>query len=186
MRDQQSSVAKLPREFRDEINRKREAGFTLDQIMEHLRGLGVEVSRSALGRYTKKQASFREAIIRSQHIAEAIGRNIGDNKTSQVAQANVDLLHSLLLKFMVITEGDDPDDTENKVSSKDLMQLATAVERLAKASKTDFEQRLKEAVELERRQTKEQAAEVAAASARKSGLSADTVNSIKRDILGMD
>lgn len=187
MRETPSSISRLPKAVRDEIGALREAGHTLDEILAHLQGLrGVSVSRSALGRWTKKQSGLREAITRSQVMAEAIGRSFGDSKTSRVAQANVDLLHSMLMKFMVIVEGEDSDDNVNKLTSNDFKNLATAAEKLAKASKTDFDQRLKEMLELERRQTVEQAATVGADAARRRGLSAETADMIKREILGME
>lgn len=186
-REQPSTIDRLPQEVRAEIGRLREAGHTIDAVLEHLRSLrGVDVSRSALGRYTKKQSRVRAAITRSQILAESIGRNFADGKTSQVAQANVDLLHSMLMKFMVIVEGDDSDDEKNQLDAKDLMMLATAVDKLAKASKTDFEQRLKEAIEQARREEKVAAADVAVAAAKKQGLSKETVEFIKAEILGIE
>lgn len=180
-----SSIARLPKDLRDEIGSLREAGHTLDEILKHLQEMrGVSVSRSALGRWTKKQAALREAITRSQVMAEAIGRSFGDSKTSRVAQANVDLLHSMLMKFMVIVEGEDSDDDDNKLDSNDFKNLATAVEKLAKASKTDFDQRLKEALELERRRTQEQAAAAIEATGRKQGLSAETIEAFKKSVFG--
>lgn len=187
MKDTPSSVSKLPEEVRAQIAALRQDGHTLDEILDHLQKLNVgNISRSALGRWTKKQSGLREAITRSRVMAEAIGRGFGDNKTSQVAQANIDLLHSMLMKFMVIIEGENSDDDDNKLNSNDFKNLATAVEKLAKASKTDVDQRLKEAVELERRNTIERAAEVAAGAARHSGLSAETVQAIKGEVLGME
>lgn len=187
MRETPSSISRLPKPIRDEIGALREAGHTLDEILAHLQVLrGVNISRSALGRWTKKQSGLREAITRSQVMAEAIGRSFGDSKTSRVAQANVDLLHSMLMKFMVIVEGEDSDDNVNKLTSNDFKNLATAAEKLAKASKTDFDQRLKEMLELERRQTIQQAANTAEGVARKRGLSAETAEMIKREILGME
>ncbi len=186
-REQPSTISRLPQEVRAEIGRLREAGHTLDEILQPLCALhGVDVSRSALGRYTKKQQALREAVTRSHIMSEAISRNFADGKTSRVAQANVDLLHSMLMKFMVIVEGEDSDDNENKLDAKDLMMLATAVDKLAKASKTDFEQRLKEAIEQARREEKVTAADVAVAAAKKQGLSKETVEFIKAKILGIE
>jgi hypothetical protein len=187
MKETPSTIRRLPDQIRDEIGRLREAGRTLDEILEHLQGMhGLNISRSALGRYTKKQAKMREAITRSHVLAEAIGRNFADGKTSKVAQANVDLLHSMLMKFMVVTEGDDGDDETNTLDAKDFMMLATAVDKLAKASKTDLEHRLKEAVEKERRETTAQAATAAADAAKRRGLSKETVEDIKSAVLGIE
>lgn len=182
-----STIARLPREVRSEIGALREAGHTLDEILSHLRNMrGVELSRSALGRYTKKQQVLREAVTRSHIMADALSRSFGDGKVSKVLQASIELLHSMLMKHMIIVEGDNADDNENRLKTADFMLMATALEKLSKAAKTDFDQRLKEALEMERRQTKEAAAEVAVAAAKKRGISAETAQWIKAEILGVE
>lgn len=186
-REQPSTISRLPKEIRAEIGRLREGGKTLDEILSHLREMhGVEVSRSALGRHTKKQQVVREAITRSHIMADALSRSFGDGKASKVLQASIELLHSMLMKHMVIIEGDTADSSENTLKPADFMLMATTLEKLSKANKTDFEQRLKEAVELARREEKTKAADLAVTAAKKSGLSKKTIEDIKAQILGIE
>lgn len=184
-REQPSTIARLPKEVRSEIGALREAGHTLDEILSHLREMrGVDVSRSALGRYTKKQQVLREAVTRSHIMADALSRSFGDGRVSKVLQASIELLHSMLMKHMIIVEGDSADDNENRLKTSDFMLMATALEKLSKAAKTDFDQRLKEALEQERRQTQEQTAAAIEVTGRKQGLSAETIEAFKRSVFG--
>ena len=53
-RKNRSKVAQLPEALKTEVDKLLfEGRFTLEQIVTHLRGLGVEVSRSAIGRYSQ-------------------------------------------------------------------------------------------------------------------------------------
>lgn len=177
-----SSIDRLPDEVRARITSLRDQGRTIDEIMAALDRLDVDVSRSALGRHLKKADQIADQMRKSRAIAESIGRSFGDDETSKVARTNVELLHSLLMKFMT-----GPDDFEGEVvlDAKDAMFAATALEKLAKASKSDFDMQIKAAVERERQAVTEKAAEKAEATARKQGLSGDTVDAIKKSILGM-
>ena len=53
-------MKRLPEKVREEIGRLREKGRTLDEILAYLKTLGAEVSRSALGRYTKNVDAIAE------------------------------------------------------------------------------------------------------------------------------
>lgn len=177
-----SSISRLPKEVREEIGRLREEGYTLDDILDVLEGKDINVSRSALGRFTRKQAQVREQVMRSRHLAEAIGKSFGGEETSKVARTNVELMHSIMMQLMC------GDDDENMVTltPKNAMFLATALEKLSKATKADFEVQLKAAEEKARHEATEKAAEKAATAARKKGLSEETVDVIKKSVLGIE
>lgn len=177
-----STISRLPEQVREKIAVLRDQGRTLDEIMAALNAIDVEVSRSALGRYTKKMDKVAEDLRRSRELALAVSRQFGDKETSQVARTNMELLHSLLMKLMV--GGDD--EIEVVIDAKEAMFLSTALEKLSKAGKVDFEAQLMAAKEAERREATANAAEKAAETARKQGLSADTINAIKASILGVD
>lgn len=178
-----STISQLPEKVRAKITVLRDQGRTIDDIMVHLEKLDVEVSRSALGRHLKKQQLVAERIRRSRQLAEAVGREFGDDDTSKVARTNIELLHSLLMKVMI---GDEDDvDGEVILDTKEAMFAATAIEKLSKASKLDIDRELKVREE-ERRFAKEKAAAAAVKVAKKAGLTADTVNKIKSEILGVD
>lgn len=182
-RETHSSVTRLPKEIREEISRLREDGRTLDEIIEHLRSLKLEEvpSRSSLGRYTKRQARVREEVTRSRVLAEAVCKSFGSNETSKVARTNIELLHGALMKLMVGNE----EGEAQALSSKDVMMLGKALADLSKASKSDVEETIKVRLETERRQTVDKAAEAAVSEAKKQGLSTETVDAIKKRILGI-
>lgn len=175
-----SSITRLPEEVRSKIAVLRNQGRTLDEILAHLEELDVDVSRSALGRHLKKQREVTEKIQRSRQMAEAIARNFGDKETSQVARTNIELLHSMTMQLMIGGE----EGEEVKLDSKDAMFLATTIEKLAKASKTDFDRELKVREEATKEAMKK-ASEIVDVAGKEKGLSAEVINELKSKFLGV-
>ena len=181
-----STIDRLPNEVREEIARQRNAGRTIDEILAVLRSLdGVEElpSRSALGRHLKHQEKVMERIRESRSLAEALAKNFGDKQTSDVTRMNLELLQDIILRA---TMAGDEEGNAAAFEPKDIMFLATALEKAAKAGKTDFDQQLAAARETERREATKQAADSAVAAAKKQGLSTDTIKAIKQSILGVE
>lgn len=52
-RSRRGSVARLPKELRDQINQKLDDGFSYNVICDHLRAEGIELSQHAIGRWKK-------------------------------------------------------------------------------------------------------------------------------------
>lgn len=177
-----STINKLPPEIKDMIAQLREKGHTIDEVMEHLQKMDVEVSRSALGRHAKKIDQVAATIKRSQLLASAITDKFGSEDSNKVSRGNLEFMHALIQKVMIGGE----DGEEIILDPKDAMFLATALEKLAKAEKSNIETQIKVAEERARQEATEVAAEVAVTEARRQGLSADTVNAIKSKILGVD
>ena len=177
-----STINKLPSEIKDMIAQLREKGHTIDEVMEHLQKMDVEVSRSALGRHAKKIDQVAATIKRSQLLASAITDKFGSEDSNKVSRGNLEFMHALIQKVMIGGE----DGEEITLDPKDAMFLATALEKLAKAEKSNIETQIKVAEERARQEATEVAAEVAVTEARRQGLSADTVNAIKSKILGVD
>ena len=177
-----SSISRLPKEVREKISELRDRGRTIDEILAHLEELNVEVSRSSLGRHLKKQAEVAEQNRKSRALAEAVGRQFGDEETSKVARTNIELMHSLLMKCFI---GGDADDAEEvTISAKDAMFMATALQKLSQASKLDVDRELKIREE-ERKHAVKEAADVAVKTAREQGLTKEAVAQIKAGILGV-
>lgn len=181
-RHRTSSVSRLPVEVREKIALLRDQGRTLDEIMAALNSLDVDVSRSALGRYTKKMDRVAADLRKSRELAQAVARQFGDKEVSQVARTNMELTHTLLMKLMI--GGDDQESVV--LDAKEAMFIATALEKLTKASKVDFEAQLLAAREQARIEATEKAAEKATEVARKQGLSASIIHDIKTNILGVE
>jgi len=189
-RSRASSITKLPETIREKIALLRDQGRTLNEIMAALNDLDVDVSRSALGRYTKKMDQVAEDLRRSRELALAVSRQFGDQETSLVARTNMEILHSLLMKLMIgavagsATKKDGDKNVE--IEAREAMFLSTALEKLTRAGKVDFEGQLLAAREKERGAALRSAAEKAVDEARKQGLSAPTIAAIKARILGVE
>lgn len=180
MTEQSTNLNRMPREIRDKIVTLRDSGRTIHEIVAALDAIDVKTSKSAVHRVLQKEAKVADRLRRSRELAQSIGRGFGDAENSVIAKANIELLHDSIMAFISAQEENE------KLPAAALMQLAIAVEKLTKASKTDFEKELKVALEQERRQTREKAAEAAVTAAKKRGISAETAEWIKSEILGVE
>jgi hypothetical protein len=183
-RNRPSTISRLPPQIKEKIASLRDQGRTLDEIMNALNAMDVEISRSALGRYTKRMDRVATDLRKSRELAQAVARQFGDKEVSQVARTNMELTHTLLMKLMV--GNDDEESAPVILKPQEAMFIATAIEKLTKAGKVDFEAQLLAAREQERREATAQAAEKAADTARSKGLSEDLIHAIKANILGVD
>jgi len=184
-----SSIDQLPEEVRAEIGRLRGMGWTIDQILEHLRELIDRApSRSALGRHIQGLDKLGERMRRSRQVAEALVRELGDAPQSRAAALNIELLHSAVLDlFMKAADGEavDGDGAAALAGNPEgTMMLAKALDHLSRASKTNVEF----VAAAEKRATeraKREAATAAETIARERGISGDTLAAIKAGILGV-
>lgn len=175
-----STIRRLPREIRDEIANLRESGRTIDEILEHIRTMDVDVSRSAMGRHVKEIDEIAREIRQQREIAIAISKDIGAKTQGELARGNIELLQSLIMRAAGASS------TSGKFDAKELMFFAKAVSDLSKGAKLDIDAQIVIAKEKARQEATEKAADVAVKEAKRQGLSADTVNAIKSKILGVD
>ncbi len=184
-----SSVAKLPEEIRAEIGRLRGMGWSIDQILEHLRGLLDQApSRSALGRHIHGMDKLGERMRRSRQVAEALVRELGDAPESKAARLNIELLHGAVMDlFMRAGEGEDIDASGAAAlagNPEGVMMLAKALDHLSKASKTNVDF-IRLAEERAATRAKKEAAVAVETVARERGISGDTLEAIKAGIFGV-
>lgn len=172
-----SSISRLPSEIRAAIVRLRDAGHTIDQILTHLAGMSVDVSRSALGRHVKAQEAMAQRLKYGRQISEAMGREFGEDD-GRLARINIEALHTVVVEILArIQQGETLD-------PKDTRALAETVSLLTRASRNDqdFAERIeKRATEAARRQAASAVEDVA----RTAGLNAPLIESIKRAVLGL-
>ena len=173
-----SSLRRLPPEILQEVNRLLSEGrFTLAEILEHLRGMGVEtVSRSALGRQKQKIDRIAAKLRQSREMTETLVKEIGPSVVEgQQGRLLVQTLRDLVFDHLAarVEEGDVDD-------PKALMALARTLKDMAQANRLDrdFETKVRERVQKETVKAVED-------SAREAGLSAETVEAIKGRILGI-
>ncbi|MCA1944546.1 MAG: DUF3486 family protein [Desulfovibrio sp.] len=185
-----STVKRLPPEIRDEVHRLLESGRTLDAIVAHLRGMGVEaVSRSALGRYKQHFDRIVERVRRSREIADALVRNFGQEDEHKSARANIEMMHAIVSDMLMqIGDPDDPDAAGEggglQLDARQAHDLAKALDHLAKARKADQDAIVRAREEGARAEAKA-ASERMEASARRAGVSDEVIRTIRRDVLRM-
>ncbi|MBP2301296.1 DUF3486 family protein [Azospirillum picis] len=184
-----STLDRLPKEIREELGRLREDGWTIDELLhklQELRAAGrhdLDVSRSAVGRYVQGMDKVGEQLRQSRAMAEALVRQLGDEPDTKVARLNIELGHSLIMNLMTGmagggTEGDDGQPVQ--LDPEQVMFLTSSIQKLASARKTDAELILRLQTEADKR-----AIAAMEATAKRKGLSADTIADIKKDFLGI-
>lgn len=173
-----SSLRSLPPELFEEVNRLLSEGrATLDEILEHLRGMGVDsVSRSALGRQKQRIDKVAAKLRQSREITASLVQELGANSTEgEQGRLLVETLRGMIYDHLEarIVEGElgDP---------KSFMALARTLKDMAQANRLDqdFEAKIRERVQKETVRAVEDAT-------REAGLSAETVEAIKSRILGV-
>ncbi|MFT8645662.1 DUF3486 family protein [Gluconacetobacter sp.] len=178
---------KLPPEIREEINRLRDKGHTIDEIVAKLRELDVvHISRSAVGRYVKAQAKVGERLRRTRVISEALIRERGSEPPSRTARLNIELMHTAIFDIFGLIEEGSEDALADKLreNPKAIHDIAKALDHLGRSARNDldYERELEERMEKRLRQQAESAvAEVA----KQKGISADTVKAFMEGAFGV-
>lgn len=192
-----SSIEKLPESIRVEIGRLNQLGWTIDQILEHLRALlDVAPSRSALGRHLQRTERTMRRLRETRQISEAVSRSLGDAPDSVAARVNAELLHGMIFDLLTLDgeegarEAGEEGDARPPLAQDPLAlgRIAKAVRDLAGAAKTNVEYITAAEARAAARARSEalaEAADTAATVARESGLSAEAAARMRRDILGL-
>jgi hypothetical protein len=179
-----SAITQLDPDLKQECDRLiREGVFTIDQLVEHLKGLGAEVSRSSVGRYKQRMESQLKHFKQVQEISKVWVGQIGAAPDSQMGQLLAEILKSVIFR----TLAEMGDDEAEPASPADLMFAAKALKEVAGAQKTDHEFRLKLRAEWEAEQRKKtEAAQVEVEKvAKAAGMTPDGVARIKDILLGI-
>jgi len=144
-----SKIDRLPPEIREEVSSLRERGYTIDEILGHLRALDIppedQPSWSGLQRHISGLDKLAERLQHSRTISDALVRRLGDAPEGKQARLNIELMHSVVTD-LVQSLGDHPEGEEGEavtLSPDKVMFLAKALESLARAGKTDAETTLR-------------------------------------------
>ena len=185
------AIPKLPENVREALNGwLRDPGISQGEAADRtntlLEGLGVEerVSRQAVNRYDLRMRKVGQKLREGRQVAEAWIAKLGSQPGGQMGHLVTELIRSLAfdlsLKVQELQEAEI--DIESLPAAVGLVnKLALTAQRIERASdlSVNREQKI-------RRSEREKAAEVAEKSlARQKGLSPDTIQTIKRDILGV-
>ncbi len=176
-----STIDLLPADVRAELNRAIEEGrLRVDDLWALVREKGGDVSRSAVARYKVREEQHMAAFRKSQQMAEFFAREREKDPTGPASQLNNEIVKSLAFQRLMAMS---PKDAE-KVSPKDLAQLANAVRAAAATDKITLEREemiAKRAVERERQRVAKEVDKVA----RQRGLTKEAVAEIRQKILGV-
>lgn len=168
-----SSIHRLDARIREAVDAAiREDRATIDELVELIEHHGGEASRSAVGRYVKRTRESMEHYRQAQALAKTWAEKIPEN-------GDVAALSRQLLSTAAFRAAADLQDGE-KVEGKEVMLMARALKDIAAAAKTDAEARARIRQEL----AQEAAAAVDKAGAAR-GLTQETRDEIRREILGM-
>ncbi|ALG75059.1 hypothetical protein VY88_26365 [Azospirillum thiophilum] len=176
-----STLDRLPKEIREELGRLREDGWTIDELLSKLQELRIagridlDVSRSAVGRYVQTMDKVGERLRRSRAMAEGLVRQLGDEPDTRIARLNIEVCQTLIFDLI---NGEDGEGA--KLDPEQVMFLTSSIQKLTSARKTDAELILRLQTEADKR-----AIAVMEATAKRKGLSADTIADIKKDFLGI-
>jgi hypothetical protein len=175
-----SKVSALPQDVVDELNsRLINSGFrNYTDLSDWLKSLGYDISKSAVGRHgLELEAEFEEAMAdarRTRALARAAREAGGENDNAMLEAATEIMQDNLLRVSMQVKNDDDPTQ-----AAKTLSLVARA---FADVGRLDIA-RQKWQTEVQAR-AEETAAKVEKL-AKKGGMSATTVDEIKRSILGI-
>lgn len=174
-----SSIDRLPEPVRDAIAVLRRQGRTVDEILDHLRALDVEVSRSALGRHVKSLAEIGESLRRSETMARFIVDKFGEESDERVGRANMRILQGALLE--ILTEARQGEDGETiSLSAEEAKSISLSLQRLVSAQRMDADRQLR----LEAAAREKAAAQVGKLG-KELGWSAETARRVREEITGV-
>lgn len=177
-----SSIDRLPADILEKLQEllrdpripQLEATAKINAILEE-EGHGVQVSKSAVNRYSIKMEEVGAKLQQSREMAKMWIGKLGAAPQGQVGKLINEIIRTMAFDTaMHMSEGEEP------VAPKMLAQLALAVQRLESAANMN-EEREKEI----RREAAIEAAEVAAKSMANQGMTKAKVESIRREILGL-
>lgn len=176
----QSSITALPEEVREALNRELSArNFSgYEALEEWLSEQGFEISKSAIHRYGQKIERRMAAIKASTEAAKFITEAAGDDQDAR-SEAVIALVQTEMFDSIIaIQEADDEDLTP----AERLGMMSSAAKNIATLARASIAQKQFKTT-VQARAT--EAAEKVAKLAKKGGMSAATVEEIKRSILGI-
>ncbi|NIX75398.1 DUF3486 family protein [Microvirga terricola] len=185
-----STVDKLPAEIRDLIGQLKDKGRTLDEIVACLRqmlGPDDAPSRSALGRHLQKVEAIAERMRHSRVVADTLVRQLGEESTDKTTRLNIELMHTVIFDLVTAAQmanGEDGEPASLTLDPEQVMFLAKSLDHLGKASVADV-QRIEKIEKRAAEKAKVEAAKAVDNVAKTKGLTSDTVDAIKREILGI-
>ncbi len=175
---QRAKITQLPDEIRAQLDKELvKRGFSgYDALETWLDGLGISIGKSSIHRYGKDLERKLSAIKASTEAAKLIAAEAPDD-ADQRSGAVMSMLQTEIFEMLVGLQELEDDDPVAR--AKVLSSLAKNIGSFTRASVHQKRH------EIEIRGKTEAAADRVARLAKKGGLSGDTVDAIKREILGI-
>lgn len=170
-----SSITQLDPQVKEAVDTAvREGRASIDQIVELIKSLGGEASRSAVGRYVKTANERMEEYRQAQQMAAVWMDKIGKEPEGDVGRMLLEMLRMLAFKSIGETESASPED---------LMFLSNAIKGFAQTDKlvVDKEINIRKLVAAKA----EKAANEIVKEARKIGASEETIQTWRNKVLGV-
>ena len=170
---QRSAVELLPETVRDELNRKLvQSGFSgYRGLSEWLKDQGFEISKTAVHNYGQDFESRLSALKMATEQAKAVAETVEDEEGA-MNEALIRLMQQKAFDALMQMEEEGAD-----ISFKDLGVLISRVSR-ASVNQKKFAREIRQAFA-------EEAASAAEESLKSQGMTRDTIESIKNEILGI-
>jgi uncharacterized protein YicC (UPF0701 family) len=173
-----SKIKRLPTELREAVEKLlADPALTLEQILDHVKSLGVETSMSALQRHQKSIATVGERIRRSKAIANALVEKFGEADDDKVARLNHQVIQSAIMDLLAVADDDGAPVT---LSPMQVMALSKALNELARAKRSETENTLK----VRKETAKESAKAVDNVVSKMPGITKDMAAQIRQAVLG--
>lgn len=171
-----SSITTLDAAIREECDRLiREGRASIDEIVAHLRQLGADVSRSAVGRYRQRAEVQMQRFREAQEISK-----VWIGKLQEDPQGDVGRLLSEMLKTVAFEVAGDLGDATQQATPKHVAQLAIALKNIGQYEKQNLERELRV-----RKEVATQAADKVSATGKRHNVSPEALAAIRRDIYGL-
>lgn len=179
-RHRPSSVDRLDPEIKRLISDLRiDQGWTIDEIRAKLVELGESISRSALGRHIQSIEEIGAELRQVREMAAALAEQTGGDP-GRVADLNVELLHTVVLRIVTATKAGEM----VNLDPKEVMFLASTLSNLATARKTDADWRAKiEKAAIDK--AKRAAADEVKRIGKQAGLTKEAVDQVYQAVLGV-
>lgn len=181
-----SKIDRLPTEIRDAIGDLRRQGRTIDEILAHLRTLGVgDVSRTGLGEHIKKWDAVAKRLNESRAAAESImSRMENAGADDRMMRFNVQMLHASLMELQ---RGEDGEPAQ--LDPKEAAQIAKAIKDLSAAARSDQVRYMEARKLLEQERLRvaalSKAVDDTAAALSEGGISGERAAELRRKLLGV-
>jgi hypothetical protein len=172
-------AARLPKDLREELDRQiADARLTVDEVWAWLRDRGVEVGRSSVHRHMQSVEEVAAEMRQAREAATALVQQLGpDAEKGNVGKLLIEVVQNIAFKIsretLLNPEGPGLD-------MEALMFLASTVQKLSSAEKTDADR-----VAKLRAEWAKEAARKVDDFGRKQGWSAETARLAREQILGV-